>query len=260
MPSWHRLGHRGRAARASPLRASRSSGIASRSSSTTAASARSPTSAITAAARFPMDACTANSSCVRGTRGSTASSRGKGRKATTKSRCRSTASSRATTASTSSCRRSCREGSSSTSLRTCWNRIPSRRTHRRACSASPPPAWTRSIRASRPPTACSSTPSGISARRAPTRSVIRLRDLTFRHCEGNYSKASHACTWPCAITERDPDDQLTPVYEGLVHWADVVLIATPIRWGNASLALLQDGRAAQLHSEPAHDSQPPAAS
>src|SRR6202035_4793994 len=27
---------------------------------------------------------------------------------------------------------------------------------------------------------------------------------------------------------------LTPVYEGLVHWADVVLIATPIRWGNAS--------------------------
>ena len=24
------------------------------------------------------------------------------------------------------------------------------------------------------------------------------------------------------------------VYEGLVHWADVVLIATPIRWGSAS--------------------------
>ena len=64
--------------------------------------------------------------------------------------------------------------------------------------------------------------------------VIRLRDLKFRHCEGNYSKASHACTWPCAITERDPDDQLTAVYEGLVHWADVVLISTPIRWGNAS--------------------------
>lgn len=64
--------------------------------------------------------------------------------------------------------------------------------------------------------------------------VIRLRDLAFRACEGNYSKASHACTWPCAITERDPGDQLTPVYEGLVHWADVVLISTPIRWGNAS--------------------------
>src|SRR2546425_9705674 len=66
------------------------------------------------------------------------------------------------------------------------------------------------------------------------RSYIKLRDLKFRHGEGNYSKASHACTWPCAITERDPDDQLTVVYEGLVHWADVVLIATPIRWGNAS--------------------------
>jgi len=64
--------------------------------------------------------------------------------------------------------------------------------------------------------------------------LIKLRGLNFRHCEGNYSKASHACTWPCAITERDPEDQLTAVYEGLVHWADVVLIATPIRWGNAS--------------------------
>lgn len=64
--------------------------------------------------------------------------------------------------------------------------------------------------------------------------TIRLRDLAFRPCEGNYSKASHACTWPCAITERDPADELTPVYEGLVHWADVILIATPIRWGSAS--------------------------
>ena len=64
--------------------------------------------------------------------------------------------------------------------------------------------------------------------------LIKLRSLSFRHCEGNYSKASHACTWPCAITERDPDDQLTAVYEGMVHWADVVLISTPIRWGNAS--------------------------
>ena len=64
--------------------------------------------------------------------------------------------------------------------------------------------------------------------------LIRLRDLAFRPCEGNYSKAAHACTWPCAITERDPEDQLTSVYEGLVQWADVVLLATPIRWGQAS--------------------------
>jgi nitrite reductase/ring-hydroxylating ferredoxin subunit/multimeric flavodoxin WrbA len=71
-------------------------------------------------------------------------------------------------------------------------------------------------------------------RRGADTQFIKLRDLKFRPCEGNYSKAAHACTWPCAITERDPDDQLTAVYEGLVHWADVVLIATPIRWGNAS--------------------------
>jgi multimeric flavodoxin WrbA len=72
-----------------------------------------------------------------------------------------------------------------------------------------------------------------SARGADTR-LVRLRDLNFRPCEGNYSKASRACTWPCAITERDPADQLTEVYEGLVHWADVVLLATSIRWGAAS--------------------------
>jgi multimeric flavodoxin WrbA len=32
----------------------------------------------------------------------------------------------------------------------------------------------------------------------------------------------------------DPNDQLTPVYEGIVHWADVILVSTPIRWGSAS--------------------------
>jgi len=64
--------------------------------------------------------------------------------------------------------------------------------------------------------------------------LLRLRELPFRECEGNYSKAARACTWPCAITERFADDQLTPVYEALVHWADVVLVATPIRWGGPS--------------------------
>jgi nitrite reductase/ring-hydroxylating ferredoxin subunit/multimeric flavodoxin WrbA len=72
-----------------------------------------------------------------------------------------------------------------------------------------------------------------SALGADTR-LVRLRALRFRPCEGNYSKAARACTWPCAITEREPDDELTAVYEGLVHWADVVLLATPIRWGAAS--------------------------
>ena len=64
--------------------------------------------------------------------------------------------------------------------------------------------------------------------------MLKLRDLDFRACEGFYSKSARACTWPCSITQMDPDDQLDRVYEAVVHWADVVLIATPIRWGNAS--------------------------
>ena len=63
---------------------------------------------------------------------------------------------------------------------------------------------------------------------------IKLRDLSFRSCEGYYSKSAQACTWPCSITQMDPTDQLDRVYEAIVHWADVILIATPIRWGNAS--------------------------
>jgi multimeric flavodoxin WrbA/nitrite reductase/ring-hydroxylating ferredoxin subunit len=64
--------------------------------------------------------------------------------------------------------------------------------------------------------------------------LIRLRELAFRPCEGYYSKSAHACTWPCSITQMDPGDQLDSVYEAFVHWADAILIATPIRWGSAS--------------------------
>jgi nitrite reductase/ring-hydroxylating ferredoxin subunit/multimeric flavodoxin WrbA len=64
--------------------------------------------------------------------------------------------------------------------------------------------------------------------------LIRLRDLQFRHCEGYYSRSAHACTWPCSITQADHADQMKVVYEAAVHWADVLLIATPIRWGAAS--------------------------
>ena len=63
---------------------------------------------------------------------------------------------------------------------------------------------------------------------------IALAELSFRACEGYYSKAARACTWPCSITQMDPGDQLDRVYEAFVHWADVILVATPIRWGNAS--------------------------
>jgi nitrite reductase/ring-hydroxylating ferredoxin subunit/multimeric flavodoxin WrbA len=64
--------------------------------------------------------------------------------------------------------------------------------------------------------------------------LIKLAELRFRACEGYYSKSAQACTWPCSITQMDESDELTPVYEALVHWADVVLLATPIRWGQAS--------------------------
>ena len=64
--------------------------------------------------------------------------------------------------------------------------------------------------------------------------LIRLADLSFRACEGYYSKSAKACTWPCSITQMDPTDQLDRVYEAVVFWADVVIIGTPIRWGNAS--------------------------
>lgn len=64
--------------------------------------------------------------------------------------------------------------------------------------------------------------------------LLRLNALKFRACEGYYSKSAQACTWPCTITQMDPADELDQVYEALVFWADVVVIATPIRWGNAS--------------------------
>ncbi len=64
--------------------------------------------------------------------------------------------------------------------------------------------------------------------------LIRVRELSFRPCEGYYSKSARACTWPCSITQMDSDDQMDRVYEGVVHWADVIVVATPIRWGGAS--------------------------
>lgn len=64
--------------------------------------------------------------------------------------------------------------------------------------------------------------------------LIRLNDLSFRACEGYYSKSAQACTWPCSITQMDPADELADVYEGIVHWGDVILVSTPIRWGAAS--------------------------
>jgi multimeric flavodoxin WrbA/nitrite reductase/ring-hydroxylating ferredoxin subunit len=64
--------------------------------------------------------------------------------------------------------------------------------------------------------------------------LIRLSELKFRACEGYYSKSARACTWPCSITQMDGTDQMDRVYEALVHWADAIIVSTPIRWGAAS--------------------------
>jgi len=64
--------------------------------------------------------------------------------------------------------------------------------------------------------------------------MLKLRDLGFRACEGYYSQHMNACTWPCSITEMEPNDGMTPVYRDMILWADIVLVATPIRWGNPS--------------------------
>ena len=75
---------------------------------------------------------------------------------------------------------------------------------------------------------------GAAAAEGAETRTIRLNDLSFRNCEGYYSKSAHACTWPCSITQMDDKDQMDQVYEALVHWADAVILATPIRWGAAS--------------------------
>jgi nitrite reductase/ring-hydroxylating ferredoxin subunit/multimeric flavodoxin WrbA len=64
--------------------------------------------------------------------------------------------------------------------------------------------------------------------------LIDLNKLSFRNCEGYYSKAAQACTWPCSITQMDAKDQMEQVYDALVHWADAIIISSPIRWGAAS--------------------------
>jgi nitrite reductase/ring-hydroxylating ferredoxin subunit/multimeric flavodoxin WrbA len=64
--------------------------------------------------------------------------------------------------------------------------------------------------------------------------MIKLRDLEFSHCEGYYSKNANACIFPCSISERDREDQMIQIYEKVILWADIVFIATPIRWGSAS--------------------------
>src|SRR5678816_2384631 len=64
--------------------------------------------------------------------------------------------------------------------------------------------------------------------------LLKLSDLEFRHCEGYYSRNEQACTWPCSISEMDSNDGMNEVYRKLILWADILVLSTPIRWGNAS--------------------------
>ena len=64
--------------------------------------------------------------------------------------------------------------------------------------------------------------------------MIKLRQLNFKHCEGYYSKNAKACIFPCSISEIDKEDQMLEIYEKVTLWSDVVIVSTPIRWGNAS--------------------------
>ena len=64
--------------------------------------------------------------------------------------------------------------------------------------------------------------------------MIKLRELNFKHCEGYYSKNADACIFPCSISEVDSEDQMLEIYDKVILWADIVLVATPIRWGSAS--------------------------
>ena len=64
--------------------------------------------------------------------------------------------------------------------------------------------------------------------------LLKLSDLEFRHCEGYYSRNEQACTWPCSISEMDSHDGMNEVYRKMILWADILVLSTPIRWGNAS--------------------------
>jgi nitrite reductase/ring-hydroxylating ferredoxin subunit/multimeric flavodoxin WrbA len=64
--------------------------------------------------------------------------------------------------------------------------------------------------------------------------LVRLADLRYTPCEGNYSREKNLCSWPCQISLRKEDDQLNILYYALVDWADVIIVGTPIRYGQPS--------------------------
>jgi multimeric flavodoxin WrbA len=66
---------------------------------------------------------------------------------------------------------------------------------------------------------------------------LRLKDLVIHDCEGNYSENPAYCTYPCQSSLKYEDDEMQKVYDAVLA-ADVLVLATPIRWNNHS-ALVQ---------------------
>jgi multimeric flavodoxin WrbA len=62
---------------------------------------------------------------------------------------------------------------------------------------------------------------------------IRASDLKIYTCEGNYSKGPRLCTWPCQSSLKYKDDQMKKIYDAIIG-ADIVILATPVRWNNCS--------------------------
>ncbi len=66
---------------------------------------------------------------------------------------------------------------------------------------------------------------------------IRVKDLKIYDCEGNYSENPSYCTYPCQSSLKYEDDEMQKVYDA-VFAADILILATPIRWNNHT-ALVQ---------------------
>lgn len=66
--------------------------------------------------------------------------------------------------------------------------------------------------------------------------LIDLKELKIFPCGGHYSLGPKECYYPCRRMEEEPSDQLLLVYEAILR-SDIVIFATPIRWGNYSSSM-----------------------
>ena len=80
--------------------------------------------------------------------------------------------------------------------------------------------------------------------------LLRIRDLSFRACEGFYSKSARACTWPCSITQMDPSDEMETGVRGRGALGGRDHGGHAYSLGRREQSLLQDGGKDELHPEP----------